>query len=52
MEVVGVKASKGKRQFLEVGKCYNVTNEIGNIILKTGRGELKGAKKTTAKKSK
>ena len=49
MEIVGIKAEKGKRQFLEVGKVYEVTEEVGKIILDCKRAELKGAKKTSKK---
>ena len=52
MEIVGIKATKGKKQFLEVGKTYTVTDENGKVIIDAGRAELKGAKKATKKKAK
>ncbi len=52
MEIVGIKAAKGKTQFLKVGQVYNVTEEIGNLAIKAGRAELKGAKKAPKKETK
>lgn len=49
MIVVGKKSKPGKPQHLKVGQEYEVGEEMGNILIKNGQAELKGAKAPTQK---
>ena len=50
MIVIGKKVTEGKSQHLEIGKEYEVTEEVGLLIIGNGNAEEKGAKKPAAKK--
>ena len=52
MKIIALKMPNGKRQTLDIGKEYEVTEEIGKILIDSKRAELKGTKKETKKKAK
>ena len=52
MKIIALKMPNGKRQTLIIGNEYEVTDEIGKILIDSNRAELKGTKKQIKKKVK
>lgn len=50
MIVVGKKVKPGKVQHLRIGQEYEVSQKDGEMMIKNGQAEKKGAKKKSTKK--